>query len=182
MSALNKRNSFRDTIWVFRGKSQLNKLSPVMPFKQSKRCIVFVGLHLYQEHAQTIDAYCKSLRDRDFDILQVFLYPTKDPKTISAYQAPDTLHRCLKDVSFSGFPKKEVLEKIQNFNADIFLNLNGSFSYADMGFALCSRAPYRISAYQLEYKPYFNILLKSRKDESLAEFLKSIDDFFKHLK
>lgn len=182
MSANKKRNSIKDTIWVFKGKSSLNKLSPVIPFSQSKRYIVFVGLHLYQQHSQTIDSYCKSLKEKDFAILQVILYPTRDPKTISVHQAPNTLHLCLKDVSFSGFPKKEVLEKVQDFKADIFLNLNGTFSYSDMGFALSSRAPYRVSAYQLEYKPYFNILLKSRQEETLSDYLKSIDNFFKHLK
>ena len=181
MSTSNKRNTFKDTIWVYKGRSLVKQLPATPSFSSAKRCIVYMGLHLYQQHSKQIDVYCDSLRSRGYSLLQVVLYPTRDPKTISAQQSPDTLHLCLKDVTFSGFPKKPILEKLQNFNADIFINFNGDFSYSDMGFALCSRAPYRVSPYQLEYKPYFNILLKSRNDESLPQFLNSIDAFFKHL-
>ncbi len=181
MNPKNKHNTLKDTLWVLRGPKLLDKIPLPGPFSQSKKCLVFMGLHLYQQHAKTVDAYCDALRNKGFKMLQVVLYPTRDPKTISARQSPDTLHLCLKDVSFTGFPRKEVLEKIQNFKADIFLNLNGEFSYSDMGFALSSKAPYRVSSYQLEYKPYFNILLKSRSEVPLTQYLAEVDAFFKHL-
>jgi len=181
MSARQKHNTLKDTIWVFKGKRFIKQLPEAPSFSTAKRCIVYMGLHLHQLHSKQIETYCDSLRKRGYKILQVILYPTRDPKTISSHQSSDTLHLCLKDVAFSGFPKKLILEKLQNFEADIFINFNGDFTYTDMGFALGSRAPYRVSPYQLEYKPYFNILFKSRKDESLLEYLKSINQFFKHL-
>lgn len=50
-----------------------------------------------------------------------------------------------------------------------------------MGFAISSAAPYRISPYQTEYQPYFNILFRSRTEEDLDAYLLRITDFFKHL-
>lgn len=181
MSTPQKHNTLKDAIWVFKGKQFVKQMTEAPAFSSAKRCVVFMGLHLHQLHSKTIEEYCDSLRSQGYEILQVILYPTREPKTISAQQSPDMVHLCLKDVTFSGFPKKPILEKLQNFKADIFINFNGDFSYTNMGFALGSKAPYRVSPYQLEYKPYFNILLKSRKDESLPEYLKSIDNFFKHL-
>jgi hypothetical protein len=181
MTTPNRRNRIKDTLWVFNSPKYLRKIRSTPPFSDVKRAIVFMGLHLYQQHSKRIETYCDELRQNGYKVLQVVLYPTRDPKTISVQQSSDNLHLCLKDITFLGFPQKTILDKLNAYNADIFINLNGDFAYSDMGFAISSAAPYRISPYQKEYQPYFNILFRSRTEEDLDAYLLRITDFFKHL-
>lgn len=181
MRSPNRRNRIKDTIWVFNRPNYLRKIRSTPPFSQVKRALVFMGLHLYQQQSKRIETYCEELRKSGLQIMQVVLYPTRDPKTIPVQRSSDTLHLCLKDITFLGFPQKSILDKLNAYKADIFINLNGDFAYSDTGFAISSAAPYRISPYQMEYQPYFNILFRSRTEEDLDAYLLRITDFFKHL-
>lgn len=177
-----KRSTLKDTFWTLNGNKWVRKIPPTPPFEDLKKCVVFAGLHLHQQHQKRIDQFCEWLRQRGYNVMEIMLYPTRDPKTISAFQSHDTLHLCLKDLLFWGFPKKHIQERLQGFQPDLFINLNGDFSYSDMGFCMASLAPYRISSYHLEYKPYFNILLKRDSENDLEAYLQHIQELFSHLK
>jgi hypothetical protein len=182
MNKPTKRNRFKDAMWSFHGYNWVRKLPSTPPFESIRRCVIFTGLHLYQQQQRSIDRFCDDLRERGYKVLEVVLYPTRDPKMISAIQSPDKLHLCLKDQMFWGFPKKPIQEKFRDFQSDLFINLNAEFSYSDIGFGLASLSSYRISSYQAEYKPYFNILLKGHSENDLESYISQIKELFAHLK
>lgn len=100
MTSPNRRNRIKDTLWVLNRPKYLCKMRSTPPFSQVKRALVFMGLHLYQQQSKRIETYCEELRKSGLQVLQVVLYPTRDPKTISLQQSSDNLHLCLKDITF----------------------------------------------------------------------------------
>lgn len=180
MTPNGKQNSIKDSFWTLNGSKYLRRISEPSAFSDAKKCLVSVGLHAYQEQSKDIETFRDELKSKGLNVLLIIIYPTRDPKTIGTQLANDTLHICLKDLSYWGTPKKALNEKIKQFKADIFINLNSQFSYIDMGLALFSEAPYRISSYQLPYKRYFNVLLKSNLNQ-LHNYFNQIKDLFSHL-
>ena len=149
-------------------------------FKEVKRAALFMGLHLWQRNQKDILDFKAYLKGIGIESTLIFLYPTRDPKTVVEGTPADEIHLILKDFSGYGYPKSEKAQKAASLPVDMFINLNSTVGYHELALGKLSRAYFKISPYQNIYKKDYSILLKSDSD-NLIQYLNQIKDFFSHL-
>jgi hypothetical protein len=149
-------------------------------FKDVKRAVIFLGLHLWQRNQKEILNFKAYLKSLGIDSTMVLLYPTKDPKTVTEGTPADEIHLILKDFSGYGYPKSEKALRAANLSSELFINLNSEPGYHELALGKLSKAYFKITPYQTIYKNDYSILLKSNPD-NLSEYLNQIRDFFSHL-
>jgi len=163
--------------WKTKGEKNTKSLSS---FGDVKRGVIFLGLHLWQRNQKEILDFKAYLKSLGIDSTLIFLYPTKDPKTIAEGTPADEIHLILKDFSGYGYPKSEKAQKAANLPAELFINLNSEPGFHDLALGRLSKAYFKITPYQNIYKRDYSILLKSDSD-NLTQYLNQIKDFFSHL-
>jgi hypothetical protein len=157
-----------------------SKPKPLSSFKDVKRAVIFLGLHLWQRNQTEILNFKAYLKSLGIESTLVFLYPTKDPKTVAEGTPADEIHLILKDFSGYGYPKSEKALKAASLPSELFINLNSVPGYHELALGKLSQAYFKITPYQTIYKNDYSILLKSTPD-NLNEYLKQIREFFSHL-
>lgn len=157
-----------------------NKPKPLSSFKEVKSAVIFLGLHLWQRNQKEILDFKAYLKGLGIDSTLIFLYPTKDPKTVTEGTPNDEIHLILKDFTGYGFPKSEKAISAANKQVELFINLNSAPGYHELALGKLSKAYFKISPYHSMYKNDYSILLKNNENQ-LQDYLQQIRDFFSHL-
>ncbi|MCL9981027.1 MAG: hypothetical protein NBV77_06230 [Bacteroidia bacterium] len=153
---------------------------PLSSFTEVKRAVIFLGLHLWQRNQKEILDFKAYLKDLGIDSTLIFLYPTKDPKTVAEGTPTNEIHLILKDFSGYGYPKSEKAQKAANLPSELFINLNSEPGFHELALGRLSKAYFKITPYQSIYKNDYTVLLKSNPG-NLTEYLRQIREFFSHL-
>ncbi len=149
-------------------------------FKEVKRASIYMNLHHWQRNQKEILDFKSYLKTIGIEATLIFLYPTKDPKTIAEGTPADEIHLMLKDFTGYGYPKSEKAIKAATLPTDLLINLNQQVGYHEIAIGRLSKAYFRIAPYHTMYKKDYSILLKNNS-ENLTDYLNQIRDFFSHL-
>ncbi|HEQ99778.1 MAG TPA: hypothetical protein ENO22_10610 [candidate division Zixibacteria bacterium] len=86
------------------------------------------------------------------------------------------------DLSWSGLPRRQFIEKIKNLEADLLIDLSAGKSQYNAYITACSGVPVRIGTYGSWGNPIYNIEIKSNYIQNEQLILKSIIEVLKNFR
>jgi len=146
-----------------------------------RNVFVFCSLHEMQKSQKLIMDFNDKLSNSGKKVKTGILYPTKDAKTVSSDYTQDYVPMILKDFNMFGLPKTEKAKSFFSGNCDLLIIIDPSLSIHALGSSISTNAKYRIAPYQVVFKSFFNVLLKSEDAKDTNEYLCSIRNFLKHI-
>lgn len=142
---------------------------------------VFCSLHEMQKNQRLIMDFNEELGKMGKLVKTGILYPTKDTKTVSSDYTSDYVPMILKDFNMFGQPKSEKAKSFFNGKCDLLLIIDSNLGIHAMGASIATNASYRVAPYQVVFKSFFNVLLKTEDTKDTNEYLCSVRNFLNHI-
>ena len=153
----------------------------VLASRDIRNVFVFCTLHEMQKNQKLIMDFNDELTKHGKKVKTGILYPTKDDKTVSSDYTQDYVPMILKDFNIFGLPKSEKAKSFFSGNCDLLIIIDPSLGIHALGSSISTNAEYRVAPYQIVFKSFFNVLLKTEDAKDTNEYLCSIRNFLKHI-
>ena len=142
---------------------------------------IFCSLHEMQKNQRLILDFNEELAKLGKTVKTGILYPTKDAKTVSSEYTTDYVPMILKDFNMFGQPKSEKAKSFFNSKCDLLLIIDPNLGIHAMGASIATNASYRVAPYQVVFKSFFNVLLKTENAKDTNEYLCSVRNFLNRI-